>query len=123
MGGGRSGGYDPRQYAREWDERLREVQELRDQLGRNNPLADDLDRVYNAMRAQGRDRFSGDPVELNRLAQQIIDPFKTIELELSKTLQVLVGKENIRSAREEEIPAGYKKVVEEYYKRLSNQKR
>ena len=41
---------------------------------------------------------------------------------LSRELQVLFAKENIRSAQEEEIPEGYKKLVEEYYKKLSNQK-
>ena len=58
----------------------------------------------------------------DKLAQQIIDPFRTIELELSRTLELLLAKENIRSAQEEEIPEGYKKLVEEYYKRLSNQR-
>ena len=60
--------------------------------------------------------------ESSELAQQIIDPFRSVELELSRELQVLLAKENIRSAQEEEIPEGYKKLVEEYYKKLSNQK-
>ena len=30
-----------------------------------------------------------------------------------------MAKENIRSAQEDEIPAGYQKYVEEYYKKLS----
>jgi len=64
----------------------------------------------------------GDAAEIEKLAQQIIDPFRSIELELSRTLELLLAKENIRSAQEEEIPEGYKKLVEEYYKRLSNQR-
>ena len=67
-------------------------------------------------------RNGGDPAQLDKLAQQIIDPFRSVELELSRELQVLLAKENIRSAQEEEIPEGYKKLVEEYYKKLSNQK-
>jgi len=63
-----------------------------------------------------------DPGQLDKLAQQVIDPFRSVELELSRELQVLLAKENIRSAQEEEIPEGYKKLVEEYYKKLSNQK-
>src|SRR5262249_30020771 len=63
-----------------------------------------------------------DPAQLDRLAQQVIDPFRSVELELSRELQVLLAKENIRSAQEEEIPEGNKKLVEEYYNKLSNQK-
>jgi len=40
--------------------------------------------------------------------------------ELSRSLQLLLAKENIRSAQEDEIPQGYQKLVEEYYKKLSN---
>ena len=41
-------------------------------------------------------------------------------MELSRALQILLSKENIRSAQEDEIPAGYQKFVEEYYKKLSS---
>ena len=52
-----------------------------------------------------RGNFGGDPGEIERLAQQIIDPFKTVELELSRALQLLMAKENVRSARDDEIPS------------------
>jgi hypothetical protein len=45
-----------------------------------------------------------------------------LELALSRELQLLTAKDNIRSAREEDIPPAYKKYVEEYYTGLSNQK-
>jgi len=54
------------------------------------------------------------------MAQQVLDPLRGIELELSRNLQLLLAKENIRSAQEDEIPQGYQKLVEEYYKKLSN---
>ena len=101
---------------------MREIQDIRNQLGRGNALGDDLDRIAGNIRDLMRDPRVGNPQEIERLAQQIIDPFRSIELELSRTLQVLLAKENIRSAQEEEIPSGYKKLVEEYYKKLSNQK-
>ena len=65
-------------------------------------------------------QYNGDPAEIEALRREIIDPFRSIELELSRELQVLIGKENIRSAADEEIPAGYKKLVEDYYKKLSD---
>lgn len=104
------------------EERLREIQDIRNQVGRDNPVAADLDRIMNAIRGEMRARNSGDPREIERLAQQIIDPFRSVELELSRALQLLTAKESIRSAQEEDIPTGYKKLVEEYYKGLSSSK-
>ena len=113
-------GGDVRQLAREWEERLRDIQEIRDQLGRNNDLTGDLNRIMEAVRRRMDGRYNGDPAEIEALRREVIDPFRSIELELSRELQVLIGKENIRSAADEEIPAGYKKLVEEYYKKLSD---
>jgi len=62
----------------------------------------------------------GDPQAIAKLANQVIEPFKGIEMELSRELQIMLAKENIRSAQEDEIPAGYQKFVEEYYKKLSS---
>ena len=67
-----------------------------------------------------RERTTSEAIE--RMAQQILDPLRGIELELSRELQLLLAKENIRSAQEDEIPQGYQKLVEEYYKKLSNPK-
>ena len=75
----------------------------------------------NALRSQANSGI-GDPNAIARLAQQIIDPLKSIELELSQRLQLLIAKESVRSAQDDEIPTAYKELVEEYYKRLSNQR-
>ena len=99
---------------------MRDIQEIRDQLGRNNPLTGDLNRIMEAVRRRMDGQFHGDPAEIEALRREVIDPFRSIELELSRELQVLIGKENIRSAADEEIPAGYKKLVEDYYKKLSD---
>ena len=41
-------------------------------------------------------------------------------MEISRALQILLAKENIRSLQEDEIPADYRKFVEEYYKKLGS---
>jgi hypothetical protein len=81
---------------------------------------DDILRAAQNMARNGA--FDGDPAEIERLAQQIIDPFRSVELELSRELQLLMAKENVRSARDDEIPSGYRPLVEEYYRRLSDQR-
>lgn len=75
-----------------------------------------------AIRRRMDGHMPGDPAEIEALRREIIDPFRSIELELSKELQLLIGKENIRTAAEEEIPAEYKRLVEEYYKRLADER-
>ncbi len=76
--------------------------------------------MVGALLGLARDARAGNPQAIEKMAQQILDPLRGIELELSRSLQLLLAKENIRSAQEDEIPQGYQKLVEEYYKKLSN---
>jgi len=86
-----------------------------------DPIARELEQVVGALQGLARDsKAVGNPQAIEKLAQQILDPLRGIELELSRSLQLLLAKENIRSAQEDEIPQGYQKLVEEYYKKLSN---
>jgi len=80
----------------------------------------DLEAIANNLQGLIRDPKIGDPQAIAKLANQIIEPFRGVEMELSRALQILLAKENIRSAQEDEIPAGYQKYVEEYYKKLSS---
>jgi hypothetical protein len=75
--------------------------------------------INNLQNLSRNQNLGGNPQAIEQLAQQIIDPLKSIELELSRELQILLAKENIRSAQEDDIPTGYEKFVEEYYKKLS----
>jgi hypothetical protein len=105
------------------EERLREIQGIRQGMGRDNPLAGDLDRAIRGLQNATRSRTPGDPAEIERLAQQIIDPLRSVELELSRALQLIMAKDNIRSIQEDEIPSDYRKLVEEYYKKLGGPKK
>jgi len=121
-GDARGGSYDPRQWTREYQQLQTDLRDIQNGLGRNDPISRELDQVAGALQNAIRDPRVGDPRAIDRLAAQIIDPLRGIELELSRNLQLLLSKENIRSAQEDEIPQGYQKLVEEYYKKLSNPK-
>ena len=58
-----------------------------------------------------------------RLKTEVVDPLREIESELSKRLQAKLGRNNLRLADEGEAPERYRKLVGEYYKRLSNGQR
>ena len=83
-------------------------------------MSRELEGIANNIQGLIRDPRLGDPQAIAKLADQIIEPFRGVEMELNRALQVLLAKESIRSAQEDEIPAGYQKPVEEYYKKLSN---
>jgi hypothetical protein len=54
------------------------------------------------------------------LKDQVVEPLRSVEIELSKRLQLKLGKNNLRLSDEGDAPAGYRKLVDEYYKRLSS---
>ncbi len=111
---------DIRQLTREWEQRLQDVDDIRNLLGSGDPLDEDLNRIMNAIRGR-MDGQPGQLAEIEALVNEIILPFRSVELELSRELQLLIGRENIRSAQEDEIPARYRRLVEEYYERLGNE--
>ena len=118
-GGNYGGPYDPRQVVRELRERLNEIRELERTLGNGNPVVRDLQGIANELQVLINDPRIGDPKAIEKLANQIIDPLRGVETELSRALQILLAKENIRSTQEAEFPEGYAKYLEEYYKKLS----
>ena len=100
-------------------QRIQDVQSARNQVG-NDPTGKELDNVINAMKNQ---RYPGaSEGDIERMANAIIDPLRSIELELSQKLQILTAKESIRSSSDDAIPANYQKQVEDYYKKLGSQK-
>jgi hypothetical protein len=54
------------------------------------------------------------------LKTQVVDPLRAIEMELSRRLQAKLGKNNLRLSDEGAAPERYRKLVDEYYKRLSS---
>ena len=90
---------------------LNEARDLQRQLGPNNPLSRELEGIVNNLQGlMSNANRLGDPSAIAKLADQIIEPFRGVEMELSRALQIMLAKENIRSAQEDEIPAGYQKV-------------
>ena len=119
-GGGPIRGYD-RQLGSELRERLREAEDIRRNLGQDRDLANSLDQAIQGLR-RANDAITRDDMQTALLLKdQVIEPLRNIELELSKRLQMKLGKNNLRLSDEGEAPAAYRKLVDEYYKRLSAQ--
>ena len=102
-------------------ERLQEAEDIRRNLGKDRDLANNLDQAIQGLR-RANDAITRDDMQTALLLKdQVIDPLRNVELELSKRLQLKLGKNNLRLSDEGEAPAAYRKLVDEYYKRLSAQ--
>jgi hypothetical protein len=60
-----------------------------------------------------------DPAQLALLKNEIIDPLRQIEVELARKLQAKLGLNGSGSPGEGDAPDRYRKMIEDYYRRLS----
>jgi len=103
---------------------LRALQNQIQQLGRGGNLpnaAADITQALNAAQ-NGQRRFDGDPSEIEKIAKEILEPLRQAEMELSKHLEVLVEKDKIRAALEDEVPAGHEKETKAYFEAIGKGK-
>jgi Domain of unknown function (DUF4175) len=118
----RSAGGPPRPGSRQLESELRqrvaEAEELRRALGRNSDLARDLGRAIEQLRRLNPDVFA-DPSQLALLKNEVIDPLRLLEIELARRLQARIGNNGV-GFTEADAPDRYRKIIEEYYRRLSS---
>lgn len=107
-----------RQIASELRERIAEAEELRRQLGRNNDLARELGRAIDELRKINPNVFS-DPAQLAALKNEVIEPLRQLEIELARRLQAKLGNPGAGTFGSGEAPDRYRRMIEDYYRRLS----
>jgi len=104
-----------RQYAAEYDRRLDEADTLRDRLAEEGQQVTDLDTILDEMRDW---EFDGTPRGIDELRDQVIESLKLYEYTLRRLAEAGSG---LRPALadSDEVPEGYRKQVEEYFRTLS----
>lgn len=110
---------DNRQLPAEIRERLREAQDLRREWGATSGPAGRLDEVIERLKRFADGRMEGDAQTAALLKQEVVEPLRQLELELSRQLQLQSGRTNLRLRDEGAAPEKYRKAVEEYYRRLA----
>jgi hypothetical protein len=110
---------NPQQLRREWQERLQDAEQLRRTLADNPELARSAEALAREMRRLDSGRLLSNPEAIDRLKSQVIDGFRQLELELNRALQGPAASLP-RQVSDEEVPAQFRKRVEEYYRSLSN---
>ena len=123
-GGNRYNEEEARQIQRQLAQGLTDAEELRRAIERNSNDARNLGQVIEGLRNMNQHDPSAiyDPQQL-ALLKQSIDLLHQVELSLGRELDRLTAKDKYFYAEDNEAPAQYKKLVEEYYKALATVKR
>jgi len=111
---------DIRQTRREVQERIREAVDLQRLLQEEELNTEQLNDVIAALRALDRDRVYTDVGEVARLQSQIIEGLKQLEFGLRRASEGN-DRDRVFLSGSDEVPTGFRRLVEEYYKALSRQ--
>ena len=114
---------DSRQLPSEFRERLREAQDLRREWGATGLGANRLDEVIEELKRLADGKMEGDAATAALLKADVVEPLRQLELELSRQVQQMSGRTNLRLRDEGAAPEKYRRAVEEYYRRLSGGRR
>ena len=88
-------------------------------LGEAGISSRDLNDIINQLRAFDNERLFSDPKALEQLQAAALDRLKKFEFDLRKK----VGSDNsqLSLSGSDEVPAGFRQDVEEYYRKLAKQ--
>jgi hypothetical protein len=118
---------DPRQLTGTFNQTATDVQGLINQLNglvRNGAIdrtaIQDAQRVLNAV--QNGQRLAGDPDALAKITQQVLDSLRKVEGELAQSLELLIEKDKIRTAQEDEYPASHSSQIKAYFETVGKQR-
>jgi len=117
-GGARLDPGDIRQFRREFRERRSEAERLQEDLRGQGIEVEALAGILDRLRALDRARTYNDPEEIRRLEDAVIEGLKEFEFILRRQL---LGVEDgaLTLSGSDDVPEGYRKMVEEYYRDLS----
>ena len=107
-----------RQYQSEFRERADQVRDLRRQLSEAGRSADDLRDVLDAMQRFQEDGIYTDPGALADLHEDMLNRLKRLEFGLRREVEG-EGDRRATLSGSDEVPDGYRNLVEEYYRALA----
>ena len=107
-----------RQFSREYRERRADAEALRRELSRDGVDVSQLDRMIAELRALESARVYNDPEELQRLQSAVVERFKGFEFALRRAMEGELTDRPLLGGTSD-VPAEYRKMVEEYYKALA----
>jgi hypothetical protein len=111
---------DLRQWRREFRERMKEADDLRRELQRQDLQVPDLQSIIERMKAFDQNQVYLDPLGFDELQSALLEELKQFEYWLRREMEG-IGDEKLFLAGSDQVPSEYRKLVEEYYRSLSRQ--
>ena len=108
---------DVRQFRNEIRQFTGDAQQLRRLLQGQEVDARELENILRGLRALDDDRVYQDVAELQRLQASVAESLKRFEFNLRRQTELKGNEVFLNGA--EDVPAEFRKLVEEYYKSLS----
>ncbi len=127
--GSSSGGYyqpgtftteDLRQAERELGQRQQDLDALRRELRREGMETADLDQLLRQMGDLNLLGLNKDPLALERLRRDIVEGLRQFEYRLWRELRG-ADTERVYLGNSDQVPAGYRELVDEYFRKLANE--
>jgi hypothetical protein len=126
IGNGATDGYQPgifspddlRQMAGEFNRRLQDAEQLRQDLRDLGVEAKDFDEILRRMRDFSFRGINNEPLALEALRADIVESLKQFEYRLWREVEG-EGEQRLYLAGSDEVPEGYRELVEEYFTALA----
>jgi len=115
---GRLSADDIRQFSREFRDQRQSAEQLKRELQQMGVDPSDLNRMIDQMRQLENGKTYDDPASLEKLQQSLIEGLKAFEFALRRQVD---GNDRTRPVlgASGDVPAGFRKMVDEYYRSLS----
>jgi hypothetical protein len=110
-----------RQLRREFRERVKDAENLRRELARQDLDVPDLSEIIRRMEEFEKKQIFLNPLGLEKLEEDVLADLKQFEYWLRRELEG-IGEEQLFLAGSEQVPADYRQLVEEYFRSLSRSK-
>ena len=127
-GSGAGGYYQPgiftaedlRQAERELNQRRQDLNALRTELRREGMDTSDLDRLLGQLGNLNLLGLNRDPLALDSLRRDIVEGLRQFEYRLWRELRG-ADTERVYLGNSDQVPAGYRELVDEYFRKLANE--
>ena len=123
-GGLRNGNqpFDPRQFARDFRNWQGDADQLRRDLSAAGVNPRDLDDIVNQLRQLGDERaYAGNLEGVDKLQAAALEKLQAFEFSLRKKANP--DQETLALSGSDEVPAGFRSQIEEYYRQLAKNKK
>jgi hypothetical protein len=113
--------FDPRQAAREFRNWQGDADQLRRDLSGAGVNPRDLDEIVNQLRQLGDERAYGNLEGIDKLQTAALEKLQAFEFGLRK--KVNPDQDSLALSGSDEVPAGFRSQIEEYYRQLAKNKK